>query len=151
MSKEDGDETELKQIWSLFQDSPEDIKARRQQVTQALNERSSEFPGTMSIVTSLDELLGCFAVGGQIKNYYRYGTYDLCKRQREKFWFAVKNGTMYDGEKPITELTTKELTQRQVIQEFYKKRLLEDKAKGSSEDIWDVRLELAPNPFKKSL
>lgn len=151
MTKVEGtEEEELKQLWSLFQDSPEDIQVRRQQITRAIQQdKNSEFPTSMSIVTALDELLGCFAIGGQIKNYYRYGTYETCKRQREKFWFAVKNGTMYDDDKSPSELTDKELARRTKIQEFYKKRLLEDKAKGSSEDIWDVRKELIENPFKK--
>jgi len=41
------------------------------------------------------------------------------------------------------------LTNRIKVQEFYKKRFLEDKAKGSSEDIWNKREELLSNPFKK--
>lgn len=151
MTKEgQNEEEELKQLWNLFQDSPEDIQLRRQQITRAIQQdKVSEFPTSISIVTALDELFGCFAVGAQVKNFYRYGTYETCQRQRQKFWFAIKNGSMYENDKPLSEMTPKQIIQAEKIQEFYKKRLLEDKAKGSSEDIWDVRKNKLANPFKK--
>ena len=147
MSKDD---KELKQIWKLFQDSPQEIQERRQQITQAIHlDQTSEFPTLISIITALDELLGCFALGGQVKNYYRYGSYDSCARQREKFWFAVRNGELYEKEpRPLEEMSTKEISNKNTIHDFYKKRFLEDKARGSSEDIWDVRGKKLDNPFK---
>lgn len=100
-------------------------------------------------MTALDELIACFSLGGQFKNYYRYGSYDSCERQREKFWFAIKHGSLVEGkDKPAEELNDKELNSRVKIQQFFKKRLLEDKSKGSSEDIWDARKELQSYPFK---
>ncbi|CAN3369712.1 hypothetical protein DICA3_F27424 [Diutina catenulata] len=143
------EDTELNEIWSLFQDSPADVQRRRQKVTKAIQEDTSmnDFPGSMSIVTALDELLGCFALGGQVKNYYRYGTYDTCVRQRQKFWFAVANGSFSEETKPVWDMNEKELAKREKIQGFYKKRLMEDKARGSSEDIWEARTERI-DPFK---
>ena len=56
---------------------------------------------------------------------------------------------MNQKEKPLEELDESELKARIKVQEFYKKRFLEDKAQGSSEDIWNKRTELLENPFKK--
>lgn len=148
----DKEDQELQQLWKLFQDSPEEIKQRRQQITKIIHDdQKSEFPTLMSIVTAFDELLGCFSLGGQLKNYYRYGSMDTCLRQREKLWFAIGNGSFTEEKKPkpVEELSPKELSSRTKIQEFYKKRLLEDKARGSSEDIWNQREEPLDNPFKK--
>ncbi|KAK6458012.1 uncharacterized protein RJT20DRAFT_28368 [Scheffersomyces xylosifermentans] len=147
------EDQELQQIWKLFQDSPEEIKERRQQITKIIHEdQNAEFPTSISIVTAFDELLSCFALGGQLKNYYRYGTMDVCQRQREKFWFAIKMGNFSEDKDdvPVESLTPKQLATRSKIQDFYKKRLLEDKANGSSEDIWNKRTELLSNPFEKS-
>lgn len=143
------EDAELQQIWSLFQDSPEEVQQRRQKITQAILDLASinDFPGTMLVVTALDELLGCFALGGQLKSYYRYGTYDPCIRQREKFWFAITNGTLTELKKQVWEMLDKELDQRAKIQNFYKKRLMEDKARGLSEDVWDMRTDKI-DPFK---
>lgn len=149
MSKED---TELNEIWKLFQDSNEDIQERRKEITKAIQNDTTlnDYPSQVSLTTAMDELFACFAIGGQLKNYYRYGSYDSCSRQREKFWFALKNGTfMNQKEKPLDEMDESELKARVKIQEFFKKRFLEDKAKGSSEDIWDKRKELLDDPFKK--
>lgn len=150
MSKED---KELNEIWKLFQDSTtEDIQERRKAITKAIQNDTTlnDYPSQVSLTTAMDELFACFALGGQVKNYYRYGTYDSCTRQREKFWFALKNGTfMNQKEKPLEELDESELKARIKVQEFYKKRFLEDKAQGSSEDIWNKRTELLENPFKK--
>lgn len=146
------DDKELEEIWKLFQDSNEDVQKRRKEITKAIQKDTNlnEYPGLVSLMTALDELIACFALGGQVKNYYRYGTYDSCTRQREKFWFAIKHGSFREQEeRPLEELSERELTNRIKVQEFYKKRFLEDKAKGSSEDIWDKREELLSNPFKK--
>ncbi|EMG50779.1 EMI1 Early meiotic induction protein 1 [Candida maltosa Xu316] len=149
MSKED---KELDEIWKLFQDSNEDIQLRRKALTQAIQKDTTlnDYPGHVAVTTAMDELFGCFALGGQFKHYYRYGTYDSCARQREKFWFAIRYGSLGEQkDKPLDQLTETELTKRIKVQEFYKKRFLEDKAKGSSEDIWDKRKELLDNPFNK--
>ncbi|KAK6465270.1 hypothetical protein DFJ63DRAFT_332702 [Scheffersomyces coipomensis] len=150
--KEEGNE-ELDQIWSLFQDSPEEIKERRKNITQVLQENTTQvFPTQMSIMSAADDLVACFSLGGQVKNYYRFGTYDMCQKQREKLWFAITHGTLLDSNdknEDIEKLTAKELVARNDIQQYYKKRLLEDKAIGSSEDVWDQRKEPLSNPFKK--
>lgn len=119
-----------------------------------INENSiSSFPSEISMLTALDELLHCFALGGQVRNYYRYGTYSTCERERQKFWFAVKNGTLMEESETIdvdsTASNPKEVERRTKIQAFFKQRLLEDKARGSSEDIWDARDKLLNRPFKE--
>lgn len=153
--KEQGEQEDLQELWKLFKDSPEDIQTRRKQVTSIIQENnSSSFPSEISVLTSIDELTGCFGLGYQLKNYYRYGEYSDCKRQREKFWFAIKNGSIMEGSDTYsindeTLMKPKELKRRQKIQEFYKKRLLEDKARGSSEDIWSERNEPLVNFLNK--
>ncbi|EDK42792.1 EMI1 family protein [Acetobacter pasteurianus] len=144
---------ELNEIWKSLQESDSSLDLKRKEVLTSIQQNTelNDFPHKLAIMTALDELIGCFALGGQFKNYYRYGSYDSCQRQREKFWFAMKHGSMFESggqEKPIEELSEKELNSRIKIQEFYKKRLLEDKAKGSSEDIWDARKELVDYPFR---
>lgn len=146
MSKDD----ELEELWKLFEDTPEQIKLRRKEITQTLQNDLSldEFPTQMSIVGAFDDLLGCFALGGQVKHYYMYGSHDMCFKQREKLWFAIKNGTMYESkEKDVLEMGEREVSKRLKIQEFYKKRLLESKAKGLSEDVWNARKETLVGAF----
>ncbi|KAK6205109.1 uncharacterized protein RJT21DRAFT_111643 [Scheffersomyces amazonensis] len=151
-NQDDEEDKELKQIWSLFQDSPEDIQERRKNITKVIQDNTtSVYPTQISIFTALDELIACFSLGGQVKNYYRYGNYDVCKRQREKFWFAIKNGGFSESNDNVdfSKLSSKDLSKYTKIQDFYKNRVLEDKALGSSEDIWDERKELLGDPFKK--
>lgn len=148
------EENELNGLLSLFKDSSDDIQQKRQQVAQMISENSiSSFPSEMSMLTALDELLHCFALGGQFKNYYRYGTYSTCERERQKFWFAVKNGTVMEARTPVDidsiASNPKEVERRTKIQAFFKQRLLEDKARGSSEDIWDAREKLLNRPFNE--
>ncbi|CAI5756503.1 unnamed protein product [Candida verbasci] len=141
MSKE---ESELNEIWKAFQDEIKDqpIDNKHTKTTNVNdNIKTEEFPTRLSIITAMDELIECYAIGGQVRNYYRYGAYDDCKRQREKFWFSLKYGTLQDKENPLN--TSK-------IQEFYKERFLQDRSRGgSSEDIWDLRRELLDDPFNK--
>lgn len=145
MAKDD----ELEEIWSLFKDSPEETKDRRRQVTQTIQNEATGFPTQMSIVTAFDELLHCFAIGGQFRNYYRYGTYTSCQAQRDKFWFAMRHGSFTETDKPVEELNVKQLEKRQKIADFYKKRLMETKARGSSEDVWDERKKRLAKPFRE--
>ena len=51
-------------------------------------------------------------------------------KTERKFWFAIKHGSFREQEeRPLEELSERELTNRIKVQEFYKKRFLEDKAK----------------------
>lgn len=151
MGSNDNESDELKEIWSLFKDSPEEIQQKRQQITSIINDNSKSYPSQMPIVTAFDELLQCFALGGQVKHYYRYGSYTACEKQREKFWFSIKNGSFSrtNDETLDIDVDAKELEKRQNIQKFFKRRLMEDKAKGSSEDIWDIRQQSLDRPFKE--
>ena len=151
MSSNNSENDDLKEIWSLFQDSPEEIQQKRQQITKAINSNNKSFPSQISIVTAFDELLLCFALGGQVKNYYGYGSYSTSAEQREKIWFALKNGTFSSNlnEEIDYDISPKELEKRQNVQAFFKKRLLEEKAQGSSEDIWDAREKPLNQPFKE--
>lgn len=144
------EEEELKQLWSVFEDLPKEVKERRQQLIQTVNENDlTSFPSTLLVSTAFDELFQCFSVGGQVKNYYRYGKLSYCEKQREKLWFAMRHGQFMEG-KTITENSSLgELESAKKVQEFYKKQLMETKAHGSSEDIWNVRKEKLVQPFKE--
>ncbi|CAK7909825.1 hypothetical protein CAAN1_21S00760 [[Candida] anglica] len=136
------EEDELNELWSVLKD---EVKDKRQKIQNEYSQRNvSEFPDTLSITTAFDEILSCFSLGGQFKNYYRYGSYSLCTQQREKFWFAIQNGSFTDSKQ-----NEGDLEKRKNIQEFFKKRLLEQKAMGSSEDVWDARTQLLDRPFQE--
>lgn len=139
------EDEELNQLWSLFKDEPQEIRGKRQEVTRNLNENDlSSFPNTMYVSTAFDELFQCFSIGGQVKNFYRYGELSYCEKQREKLWFALRYGQFFDVNRDQTNAANGEK-----IQQFYKQRLLEDKARGSSEDIWEQRKKPLVNPFKE--
>lgn len=81
----------------------------------------------MSCMTALDELMQCMSLGGQIRNYYRFGDLTLCDKQSEKLNFCFSNS--------LNTMDVKEVK----VQEFYKARLVEQLKRGSSEDIWESR------------
>lgn len=140
---------EEEELYSLFKDESEEIKEKRTRTIKEVGQTSVDLPAHLSITTAFDELLQCFSIGGQIKQYYRYGSISSCEQQREKFWFAIRNGSFNDkDDKDITNLTETELNRRKKIQDFYKERLLKEKALGSSEDVWDVRQKPLERPFK---
>lgn len=148
MANEKEEQEELNQIWSLFKDTDisEDVRNKRQQVTKNLNDNDlSSFPSTLHVSTAFDELFQCFSIGGQVKNLYRYGQLSYCERQREKLWFALWYGKFFDMSKQQEDNSTN----GKKIQQFYKSRLLQDQAKGSSEDIWEARKKPLINPFKE--
>ncbi|KAG0690932.1 hypothetical protein C6P40_000646 [Pichia californica] len=87
----------------------------------------SKFPKELSCMTALDELMQCMSLGGQIRNYYRYGDLTLCDKQSEKLNFCFSNSLNTQDVKEIN------------VQEFYKQRLVEQLKRGSSEDVWESR------------
>lgn len=87
----------------------------------------SKFPKELSCMTALDELMQCMSLGGQIRNYYRFGDLTLCDKQSEKLNFCFSNSLNTEDIKEIN------------IQTFYKERLVETLKRGSSEDVWESR------------
>ncbi|ODV85291.1 hypothetical protein CANARDRAFT_23352 [[Candida] arabinofermentans NRRL YB-2248] len=85
------------------------------------------FPKEMSCLTAMDEMMECMSLGGQIRNYYRYGDFSMCDPQNEKMNFCFSN-SLNAGE-----------AKEKNIQEFYKNRLVEQLKRGSSEDIWEAK------------
>lgn len=143
---------ELKELQNLFTELDPEIASRRAQVLRTIQENAVElFPSDMSLLSAMDDVLQCFAFGGQIRNYYRYGSYSACEAQRKKFWFALWNGSVLNSEKDIDKLASnpREVERRQKIQEFYRQELLDKKANGSLEDIWNERKLLLVNPFQQ--
>lgn len=144
------DDKELQQLLELFLSDDPQINERRKEVLKTVRENDvSSFPSDLSLMSAFDDVLMCFSLGGQIKNVYRYGAYTTCEAQRKKFWFAIWNGSFSEKEMDVDKLAadSRELERRQKIQEFYKQTLLDKKAQGLSEDIWDERKELLTKPF----
>ncbi|WPK25740.1 hypothetical protein PUMCH_003067 [Australozyma saopauloensis] len=142
----------LDDLESLFTNEELQIESRRKRAYEAVRENDiSSFPSDMSIITAFDEVLACFGLGGQVRNYYRYGTYNLCEDARKKLWFAVKNGSMsekrMDAEKMAKD--SKEMERRAKVQQYYKDKLMRDKLAGSSEDVWEERKSLLTRPFRE--
>ncbi|SGZ58934.1 CIC11C00000003896 [Sungouiella intermedia] len=143
---------ELLQLQELFTEKDSEIAAKRREVLATVRENAIlSFPTDLSVLSAFDDLLLCFALGGQVRNYYRYGTYTTCAAQREKFWFAMWNGSVSESEINVDNVAQnpRELERRKTVQEFYKKRLFEKKLAGLSEDIWSERPRLLINPFKE--
>lgn len=152
MSSESDLNHELRQLQDLISDNDTEIAAKRKEVLQTVRENAVlSFPTDLSVLSAFDDILSCFALGGQVRNYYRYGTYTTCSAQREKFWFAMWNGSVSELDLNVEDLAgnPRELQRRQKVQEFYKKRLFEKKLAGSSEDIWSERRDLLSRPFKE--
>lgn len=143
---------ELLQLQSLLSETDSEIAARRHEVLGTVKENAIlSFPTDLSVLSAFDDLLLCFALGGQVRNYYRYGTYTTCSPQRAKFWFAMWNGSVTESEIDVDNVAQnpRELERRKKVQEFYKKRLFETKLAGLSEDIWSERSRLLSHPFKE--
>ncbi|GMM33886.1 Emi1 protein [Saccharomycopsis crataegensis] len=126
---------DLSDVLNIFKDaieSPADINNQRKEDTVPVRKdpKLGQYPETMSCTTAFDELFGCYSVGGQFNNYYRYGELNPCSDAYEKFLFCVKNSTF--GSKSEEE-------KKAEIQNYFKKQLMMTKAKGSSEDVWQIR------------
>lgn len=82
-----------------------------------------KYPAEMSCLEAFDQLTACFSAGGQFRNYYRYGEFNPCQKQYEKFKFCI-----FNSKDPVK------------VQEWYKKRMEENKKRiGSSDIIWQER------------
>ncbi|KAF3992119.1 hypothetical protein FT663_02436 [Candidozyma haemuli var. vulneris] len=147
------DDTGLEKFQELFSSPDTEINQRRQDAIRTVRENDvASFPTDLSVLSAFDDVLACFALGGQIKNYYRYGTYSTCDAERKKFWFAVWNGSTTEKEMTVDKLAgdARELERRQKVQAYYKDILLQKKAEGSSEDVWQERKELLRQPYMES-
>lgn len=146
------EEQEISDLIDAFQEPQgpsEERLAIEAQVARGVG-RQDDVPAAITIISAFDDLLGCFAVGGQLKHYYRYGTYDRCDLQRKKFWFSIRNGAFTECKKPVAEMSDRELAQHAHVQAFYQAWATEKSTKGTSEDVWDVRDEPLQNPFLSS-
>lgn len=142
----------LSELQALLTEDDPQIAERRREVVRTIRENDfSSFPSDMSVISAFDDVLLCFALGGQVRNYYRYGTYTTCEAQREKLWFAMWNGTMRELKADVDTIATnpRELERRKKVQEFYRQRLIEKKAAGSSEDVWSERTVPLVRPFRE--
>lgn len=84
---------------------------------------ATKYPSHMSCTEAFDQLTACYSLGGQFRHYYRYGEYNMCSKQLDKFKFCIINGS-----DPIK------------VQEWYHKQLQHNKVyMGISDDIWKER------------
>lgn len=75
----------------------------------------------MSCTEAFDQLTSCYSLGGQLRNYYRYGQMNDCVKEFSKFKFCLFN------------------SDPETIRQFHKDSLQELRSKGSSEDVWELR------------
>lgn len=75
----------------------------------------------MSCTEAFDQLTACYSVGGQLRNYYRFGQLNDCVTEFDKFKFCLFN------KDPVK------------VQQYYKSVLDQKKSMGSSEDVWQLR------------
>lgn len=142
----------LEELESIFSDVDPQLAERRKQAYEAVRQNQfSSFPSDISILTAFDEAIQCFGLVGQIRNYYRYGTYNLCGESRKKLWFAIRNGTMTEKKMDAEQMAAdpRELERQARVQQFYKDRLMKQKLAGSSEDVWKERETLLSHPFRE--
>lgn len=131
------DKDDLSEVLGIFKeaiDTPiensEILQKRKDTLLEiGLNSKLDQYSKEMSCTTAFDELFSCYSVGGQFKNYYRYGELNPCALAYEKFTFCISNSfsSKSDEEKKLA------------VQKFYKRQFLIKKAKGSSEDVWEAR------------
>ncbi|SCU96492.1 LADA_0H01222g1_1 [Lachancea dasiensis] len=84
---------------------------------------TTKYPTTMSCTEAFDQLSACYSVGGQFRNYYRYGEFNACSKQLEKFKFCILHGS----------------DQVKVQQWFRDQADFNSKHRGSSDDIWEPK------------
>lgn len=137
MSKDKGESDELE---ALFKDVTEAINAPA--ATKKTEERlpvdKSSFPTEMNCSQVFDQLLKCYSIGGQMRNYYRYGEMSYCTDKRNKLKFCLKT-KFYQEE-----------NRKEAISRWYMERLAHQLKEGkSSEEIWSSRPEPLRRPFRE--
>ncbi|CCE91550.1 Emi1p TDEL_0C06610 [Torulaspora delbrueckii] len=84
---------------------------------------STKYPSTMKCMEAFDQLTVCYSVGGQFRNYYRYGEFNACQKPLAKLKFCLVN-----GKDPVK------------VQEWHKDQIEYNKAhRGTSDDVWQER------------
>ncbi|KAK8165226.1 hypothetical protein IWX90DRAFT_428314 [Phyllosticta citrichinensis] len=99
----------------------------------------SSYPTTMSCRDAFDYAFHCQSLGGQLTNWYRFGTLRSCSDRWDDFWFCMRTRG-YGAEERAREITA----------HFAEKEKRYKKA-PSSEDVWEQRRlgEELKNPFMR--
>jgi len=93
------------------------------------------YPRSMSCRQAFDQAFYCQSLGGKFNDIYRYGALQSCSEQWDAFWFCMRVKSQGEEEK------------QQAISRYYREREeRKKKEKGSSEDVWEIRME----PVKKA-
>lgn len=88
-----------------------------------MSQENVKYPTTMSCREAFDQLTTCLSIGGQFRNYYRYGEFSACEKQVNKFKFCILN-----AKDPVK------------VQEWYHNQVEENKLRrGSSDIVWKER------------
>lgn len=82
----------------------------------------------MSCRQAFDQAFYCQSLGGKFNDIYRYGALQSCSENWDAFWFCMRVRTLGEKER------------EKQISDFYRERDVKKKAaKGSSEDVWELR------------
>lgn len=101
---------------------------------------NTTFPTDMNCSQVFDQLLKCYSIGGQIRNYYRYGEINYCQDKRAKLKFCLS--AKLKGEE----------ARKEAIRDWYIKQLGEQQAKHqTSEFVWSSREVPLRMPFKENI
>lgn len=133
----DKDDTELQELFKDVTDAinaPADTEEPQERLPVDL----SSFPTEMNCSQVFDQLLKCYSIGGQIRQYYRYGEMNYCFDKRDKLKFCLKT-KFY-----------REENRKEAVSRWYMERLAHQLKEGkSSEEVWSSRQEPLRRPFRE--
>jgi hypothetical protein len=107
--------------------SPEDISP------------DSLYPTEISCRSAFDYAFFCQSFGGQFVNVYRYGTFRSCSNHWQDFWLCMRTRNWDEKDR------------KKAIQDHYRQKAIKYKTGPSSENVWEVRTELARDAFQGNL
>lgn len=130
----------LKDLKDAVGDIEEPAKPLRESSSNAgrLEMPDTTYPTEMNCSQVFDQLLKCYSLGGQIRNYYRYGEISYCLEKRSKLKFCLGTKLMSEEDR------------REKIRHWHIKQLAEQQAKRqTSEVVWKSREEPFRLPFRE--
>lgn len=97
------------------------------------------YPTTMSCRDAFDYAFHCQSLGGQLTNWYRFGTLRSCSDRWDDFWFCMRTRG-HGSEERAREITA-----------HFAEKERRYKDAPSSEDVWEQRRpgEELKNPFMR--
>lgn len=121
-------------------DIAEPLKFSKESQSCAKPSRPPEttFPTEMDCSQVFDKLLKCYSLGGQIRNYYRYGEISYCLEKRAKLKFCLGTKLMSEEDR------------REKIRHWHMEQLASQQQKRqTSEIVWRSREKPFRLPFRE--